>query len=216
MSLDDFIVGKNSEALFQLQNVQNPFIFIWSPKQVGKSHLLSALNAQLLKQKQTALFIPLKNYQSLHPSMLNNLENADIVCIDDIDAIAGVKEWEHDLFHFYNKIKAKGNRLIVSANENTVNIPFNLADLCSRLQWGLTYEIKELSDDDLLKALKNKALRSDFNLTNEVGTYLLNKFSRDISELLKLLDQLAYQSLSSQRKITVPFVKEFLNRNRSI
>ena len=212
LSLDDYIVGNNQEVVSQLLNQQCPFIFIWSAKQVGKTHLLSALNSLYLEQKKTALFVPLKNYQFLHPSMLNNLENADMVCIDDIDAIAGNKEWEHSLFHFYNNIKAKGNRLLVSAGQNAVNIKFDLADLSSRLQWGLTYEIKELSDDDLLKVLRNKSLKNHFKLSIEVSNYLLNQFSRDISQLLKLLDELSYQSLSEQRKITVPFVKKYLQQ----
>ncbi|MBF0264689.1 MAG: DnaA regulatory inactivator Hda [Gammaproteobacteria bacterium] len=211
VSLDDYIVGDNGEMMSELFNDHSLFLFIWSANKLGKTHLLTALNAQYLAQKKTALLVPLKNHQFLHPSMLTNLENADIVCIDDIDAIAGNKEWEHSLFHFYNKIKAKGNRLIVSACKNAVNIDFALADLRSRLQWGLTYEIKELNDDDLLMALKNKSLKNHFQLSHEVSSYLLNQFSRDLSKLLKLLDELAYQSLSKQRKITVPFVKEYLN-----
>ena len=48
-------------------------------------------------------------------------------------------------------------------------------------------------------------------LPDEAGNYLLRHHSRTLTDLLQTLDQLERASLAAQRKLTVPFVKDFLN-----
>jgi len=155
-------------------------------------------------------YVPLKQKKELHPDMLQNMEQNDLLCVDDVDAIAGDEKWEEALFHLYNQHKMSDNKLVLSANINAQHVQFSLPDLCSRLQWGVTYQLKALDDEGMICVLQKKAQQRAFDLSDEVAFFILNYVSRDMQQLLLLLDQLDVASLTSHRKITVHFVKKLL------
>ena len=45
---------------------------------------------------------------------LSGLETHEIVCLDDVDRIAGQRVWEEAIFHLYNRILDRGGLLLVS------------------------------------------------------------------------------------------------------
>jgi len=189
-----------------MQNV----VFIWGDTCSGKTHLLSALYHQYLADNKSAMFLPLSAKQDLSVEILENIESSDLICIDDIHSIAGDKIWEEALFSLYNQMKTAGNKLLISSHSNAENINFCLNDLKSRLQWGITYQIKSLTDAEKILLLQNRAEIKLFSLSDDVAQFLLNRVSRNLIDLIQLLDNLDYASLSQQRKLTIPFVKKFL------
>ena len=48
-------------------------------------------------------------------------------------------------------------------------------------------------------------------LSDEVMDFMLSRFSRDLSSLIQLLDQLDRYALQTQRAITIPLVKSMLD-----
>jgi DnaA family protein len=89
---------------------------------------------------------------------------------------------------------------------------FGLADLASRLGWGVTYSLKPLGEDDVLKALTSRAAARGLELPEETAQFLLRRFPRDLSSLFVLLDALDVASLVEQRRLTIPFVKSVLDQ----
>ena len=83
-------------------------------------------------------------------------------------------------------------------------------DLKSRLAWGLVYQLRPLSDADKALHLRAEAARRGLELADEVVWYLLNRLPRDLPRLNATLDQLDRYSLSRQRHITLPLVREAL------
>ena len=61
-----------------------------------------------------------------------------------------------------------------------------------------------------LVALENHARQRGFDLSREVGGYLLNHCSRDMIGLMRLIDHLDRGSLAAKRRITIPFIKTLL------
>jgi len=209
-SFDNFIAGENKQVIFSLQNNDEALIFLWGEHSSGKSHLLQALVNRYQAEGLNAIYLPLELDNGLAPELLEGLEMMDLVCLDDIHTIAGHREWEVALFHFFNKIRENKGRLILAASENAVNLNLQLADIKSRLSWGLTYQTKILSDNDKCKVLKLRAHQRGFAMNDRVAAYLLNHAGRDLSDLIQLLDRLDYASLAEQRKLTVPFIKNYL------
>lgn len=209
-TFDQFVFGPNSTLLSLLNDPLQQLIFIWGDTYSGKSHLLSALYQQYLENHQSAIYLPLSAKQEISIGMLENIEYSNLVCIDDIDSIAGDKEWEEALFYLYNQMKTLGNRLLISGQNNAQNINFLLKDLKSRLQWGVTFRLKSLEDRDKIKVLQNRAELQLFSLSDEVAQFLLNRVSRNLDDLIKLLDKLDYATLSEQRKLSIPFVKKII------
>ena len=207
---------KNNELLQQQLNhmltyKEDKLLYLWGPSGSGKSHLLQAC-CQDVNSTPTAIYLPLTLLKEWGPQTLEGLEEQTLICIDDINVIAQDHAWEEALFHLYNKIRdMEKNILIISANQSPTTIPLGLADLRSRLSWGLVIQLLELNDEDKINTLKLRALKRGFDLPESVGHFLLNRCSRNMHDLFRLLNRLDDASLAAQRKITIPFVKDTLN-----
>lgn len=194
-----------------LKGNKEKILYLWGLYGSGKSHLLQGC-CQAIYEPQSAIYLPLTLLKEWGPEALEGLEEQTLICIDDIEEIAGNKEWEEALFHLYNKIKDKENGLlIISGMHSPATTPIQLADLRSRLSWGLVIQLHELSDEEKISTLKLLALQRGFDLSNSVGQFLINRCSRNMHDLHQLLDLLDKASLQAQRKITIPFVKDILN-----
>jgi DnaA family protein len=212
---DSYFAGPNQQVLESLkalagQENRDGFLFIRGASGLGKSHLLQATCRAASRIGRSAFFLPCGECTRLGPEMLEGLENYRLVCVDDIESIAGKSDWESAFFHFFNRHREKSNNLVVSATLPPHRLPVQLRDLASRLCCGLTLELKEMGDADKLGALTFKAKQLGFSLPQEVGRFLLNRYPRDLPSLWKILETLDYATLSEQRKLTIPFLKNHL------
>jgi DnaA regulatory inactivator Hda len=210
-NFDSFYVGDNQLLFDSLQTLFDKegfnVFYIWSASAAGRTHLLHASS-----QNKLASYIPLKQHVLLVPEILQGLDNYDLVCLDDIDAIAGHRDWEEAIFDLFNRLSEKNvSKLLITACAPPKQIPFILPDLASRLMWGQVYQLKELSDDDKLKALQLRAKLSGFDLSTEVGVFLLKRVNRDMRTLLSLMEEFEVATLAQQRKLTIPFIKHILD-----
>ncbi len=217
-SFDQFLAGKNTEAVEKLNsliehNSGSENIFIWGAAGTGKSHLLQALCKSLSDHDQRSVFLPLSQHKKFTPQILEGLEELSVICLDDVDRIAGDEDWERAIFHLFNRAKEKDHLLIMAAQSAPQSIKFKLADLDSRMNWGLIYQLQELEDSEKLLVLQQKAQARSFELPDEVGNYLITRLPRDMHALCDFLDKLDLASLAAKRKLTVPFVKELLEQN---
>ena len=83
-------------------------------------------------------------------------------------------------------------------------------DLRSRLGWGHVYELHALSETERRGVLRAQADARGIFLSDEVISFVLSRFSRDLSSLMQLLNQLDGYALQTQRAITVPLLKAML------
>ncbi len=211
-SFDNFYVAsENAFALSCLQDLTNSpsknqiGLFIYGSDGSGCSHLLQA-SCQAVIDRPVAYF-PLKN-KKLHPEMLQGVESMHLVCIDDIDSIAGDTAWEEAIFHLYNRILLEDTRLVVASHKPVTEIQFTLNDLRSRIQGLLKVEIQTLSDDQKMEALNLRCNCRGFELPLEVARFMISHYQRDMGSLMDALDKLDQETLSEKRRLTIPFVKE--------
>lgn len=213
-TLANFYFANNELLLSALpkfiQRESEPYLYLWGYASVGRSHLLQACCHEANQQGLTTAYIPLADIQFLNPSIFDELEKVNLVCIDDVDGIAGQKNWEESLFHLFNRIIANNNRLLIAASTVPKELNITLRDLTSRLNSGLIFQIHELSDQDRLLALQFRAKLRGLELTDEVGQFLLHRVERNLAFLFHTLEKLDQASLAKQRKLTIPFVKQTL------
>lgn len=215
-----FYPGQNASLLTQLRNrvvgLGEPVLYMWGESGSGRSHLLHALCSEVDERGESVAYIPLHHYQGMSLDIFENMEKVSLVCIDNIDAIAGHKVWEKALFDFYNRWsdnknnRPQGASLVICASTLPKQIGIKLDDLVSRLEWGECYYLIPLNDEDKLGALQLRAQLKGMKLPVDVGRFLLNRLSREMTTLLKTLDKLDNASLVAKRKLTIPFVKEVL------
>ncbi len=213
-TFDNFYAGNNTNVLNCLQAFlkagSEHFIYICGATASGRTHLLQACCHATGEQAQTAVYLPLKEKNELSSAMLDGLEQVDLIAIDDVHCIAENSSWEEALFHCYNRAREQGKRLIVSGNVPPKQLSSMLADLQSRLSWGLVFQMQPLSDEQMVGALQMRASHRGMNIAKEVALYLMNHCRRDMNELIVVLDKLDRESLIHQRRITIPFVKRLI------
>ncbi len=177
---------------------------------VGRSHLLQAACLRFSQLGEQAVYLPLAEVAQYGPALLDNLEQCELVCLDDLEAVCGRRDWEEALFHLFNRLRDCGRRLLLSASSSPRELPVKLPDLKSRLTLALVFQLHGLSDEDKLRALQLRASRRGLQLSDEVGRFILTRGERSMSALFELLERLDQASLQAQRKLTIPFLKEIL------
>lgn len=214
---DLFLEGNNKEVLQCLKNVasgdEKKSVYIWGLKGTGKSHLLQATCMEADEINRSVAYIPLVNHSVYDPDILQDLHELDLICIDDIDLISGHDEWERSLLHLYNKVRDNNRSMLITGSASPQLIKIKLQDLKSRLAWDLIYHLDPLSDLEKTMVLQQRANARAFELPVEVADYLVNRVKRDLPNLIEILDQLDEQTMVKQKKLTIPFVKSFLEIN---
>ncbi|MDX1705702.1 DnaA regulatory inactivator Hda [Pseudidiomarina sp.] len=203
-----FVVGDNREIANILRQTRQPFVYLWGSAGVGKSHLLYALCAA---EQGTVIYLPMAELAAMQPEMLRGIEVYDLICIDDIDAVTDNEAWCFELFALFNRIHDAGRgQMIVTAAGSAVHIDVAVADLRSRLQWGVSFHLKPLSDTDKARALQRRARTLGLVLRDDTAQFMVQRLGRDLGELMQCLAQLDRASITEQRRLTTPFVKRIL------
>jgi len=214
-TLENFLCPTGAQPLLkaleqQLEEQGEPIIYLYGPADTGKSHLLQA--ACHLAETTPVIYLPLSDLAGYSPEeVLQGVESMALVCLDDVHAVMGNDAWELELFHFFNKAREQNCRLLVSAGCAPRELQLNLADLRSRLSWGIVYQLESLNDDERQSILCFRAARRGLQLSSEVSNYIIGRAPRALSQLLELLDTLDTASLVEQRSLSIPFVKKALN-----
>ena len=195
----------------QLMAGQEPFVYLWGSAGSGVTHLLQGACHQAMASGLSVQYLPLDELRDYPPAeLLEGMEQMSLVCIDNLQAVAGEAQWEHALFHLFNRIRDQGNRLLVGANASPMRLPVQLPDLQSRLNWGVTWQLPALGDAEKLELLRFCARRRGMEVSEGAASYLLSRAPRDMAQLMTALEQLDSASLEAQRKLTVPFIKATL------
>lgn len=219
-TFESFVVGPNGEIVEVLKKFNtgddNPVVYFWGKSGVGKTHLLQAVcQSQAFNEKPVAM-VPLESGEMCSPEMLDGLERMSLVCIDSLQTVSGNPEWENALFHFYNRACELSTPLVMCGDAPPGQLGLSLPDLQSRLGWGLVFQLKELSDEEKITAMRQRAQVRGIELSDEVGEFLLRRHSREMTALIALLDGLDKASLAHQRRLTIPFVKQYLDSMDSV
>ncbi|QEM81611.1 DnaA regulatory inactivator Hda [Halomonas binhaiensis] len=213
-TFSNFFPGANEplvgRLLHQFDADGEPFLYLWGPPGVGRSHLLQAACHQASARDLRTLFLPLEELGHFPPLMLEDVERLDLLAIDDLERVVGRKRWEEALFHAFNRLRDSGKRLVIAADRPPRQLDVQLADLASRLTWGVTFHMGLPGDEERLGALQLRASLRGMQLPDEVARYILHRGPRQLGDLLRCLDVLDSASLSAQRKLTIPFVKNAL------
>ncbi len=212
-----FYNSGNEQVLADITNFvadeQIKILYLWGNAGSGKTHLLHAIQNQELEKGGVVYYLPFSNVKNYPVEALEGLEAASLVCLDELEHIAGIKQWEEAVFHLLNRAWENGNRVVVAARGNMQEIGVTLADLQSRLTWGLNSKLNELDDEGKQECLKFRASLRGFDLNDDVCSFLLKRLPRDMQQLFSFLELIDRQTLVEKRKVTIPFVKSLFDKH---
>ena len=208
-TFENYFAGQNEQVIHNLQKQEEPYVFLFGENGTGKSHLLQAACHKTGIKGLPVVYLPLAE-AGLMPAMLDGLENMSLIALDDIQEVIGDDGWELALFNLYNRVREKGVNLLISSADPLASLNIKLADLKSRLTWGPIFKLTALSDQEKQLALQQRAKNRGLDLADDVVTYLLKHSPRDMNSLFVLFEKLDQASMIEKRKLTIPFIKDYL------
>jgi len=215
---ETFFAGGNLQIVERLRSLQTGArpvaVWLYGPRGVGKTHLLQAICAQAGAAGRSAAYIPLRD-QACEAEILSGCEVLDFTCVDDLEARAGDSAWEAGMFRLYTELEDRGGRLVVASAGPPTAAAMRLRDLHSRLAAGDILRLDALNDAEQLAALQLRAARLGVELPVETVQFLLRRLPRDMHSLCEVLDRLDEASLATQRRLTVPLVKDVMDRKET-
>ena len=228
-SLDNYLPSKDLALVSALQNLSeswqdlahtqssnplnNRWIYWWGPEGSGRSHLLDAMtNAAENAKIQSFSLDPREPISWVRvEEKMGSLAQSDtpsVITVDDVDALD--ERLMGALFRILNGVQASKNIHIFMVGKAA---PANLElreDLRTRLGWGLVFQTQLLDDGEKIQALEQAAKARGLVLSPDVLPWLLNRFYRDMPNLMALIDALDAYSLETKRAVTLPLVRELL------
>jgi DnaA-homolog protein len=213
-TLATFVAHDNAELVALLnamaQGQSELQVYLWGDSGVGKTHLLQAVCHAATAAQLRSVYIPLDIALSYGVSALEGLESFDIVCLDELQVLAGQANWELALFNLINELRSRRARLLLASRKPVIH-GWQLADVQSRLSWGPVYQLRNLSDAQKAEVLIQRAALRGLVLKNDVADYMLSRYPRNLAVLCDILQTLDRASLAEQRALTIPFVKQILS-----
>ena len=182
--------------------------WLWGAASTGKTHLLQAVCDAA---GDRAVYVPLSMFADAGPGILEGLASRELICIDDVDLVAGQTEWEMALFDLSNQIFDARAQLIVSAVSAPRECAIELADLQSRFARLPVFQLRALDEDERVSALQLRSKHRGLELPDDTARYLLKRSRRDMASLYELLDRLDREALRAKRRLTIPFVRDVLD-----
>ena len=185
-------------------------IGLWGGPASGKTHLLNA-SADFARRQGIALQI----YDGLQlrqcdAASFEGFDHCEVLAIDNLDALAGDPAWEACFYQVINRCRDGDYRFIFSLTTKPDQLQTRLDDFRSRLQWGLLLQLPRVGDDEIRLILRRRAGLLGIELSDEVVSYLMTHHARSLSEQIDILQHLDGISLSQQRRVTIPLVKQAL------
>ena len=211
-TLDNFFAGPNVAAVAHLRlwtasKSRSPVpSYLWGESGSGKTHLLHAVHHALKEQGAQVGWL---DAHTLNPPEFNDEWSA--VLMDDVHLYN--TEQQHTAFNwFVNALTPRTGlpRWVLAAGALP---PADLKlrdDLRSRLGWGHIDALQVLDEPERRAVLRQEADARGLFLSDEVMSYMLNRFSRDLGSLMQLLDNLDQYALQTQRALTIPLVRAML------
>ena len=135
--------------------------------------------------------------------------NPELVIADDVETLDAPAQQR--LFAAINAAREGGAPVLAAGSRPPGQLALR-EDLRTRLAWGLVYQLKPPSDAEKALHLRAQAARRGLRLSDEVLAYLLTRLPRDLASLNAVLESLDNYSLATRRPITLPLVREALER----
>lgn len=205
----EFIGHKN--VVNNLRNYADlpAFCYLWGAACSGKSHLLSAYNQNRLHNGDSGVLFSAAVLKETDLSELLQPQGS-FVAFDDLQLLAGHAVGERHLFNVFNLCRAQHISLMVASRIAPRHSDWQLPDLRSRLQSGLTLELSVLKGEQAMTLLKRQFEIQGIPSDESVFHYIASHHATDFASLNELLQKLSALSLRDKRKITVPYVKHVI------
>jgi chromosomal replication initiator protein len=223
-----FIVGSNNQLAHAASlavskksgSVYNP-LFIYGGVGLGKTHLMQAVGAEVLKKDPNAkvLYVTSERFtnefvQALGQGRADQFKslyrNVDVLLVDDIQFLAGREGTQEEFFHTFNALHQNNRQVVMTSDRLPKEIPAIEERLVSRFEWGMIADIQAPDLETRLAILKTKVKEKNYTVDPEILNYIAETIQSNIRELEGALNRLMVYCQLNNTRPTIDQVKSIL------
>jgi len=227
-SFDQLVIGPNNhvavaackEVLKAPGEQYNP-LFIFGPTGVGKTHLMQAVANEMLEKNPSfkVKYISAERFTNDMVTAISEdrvveirrtYSQLDLLIVDDVQYLTESKIAQEELFHIFNNMHQEGRQAILAADRPPTQLNNLSTGIKSRLEWGLSTDIKVPDEPTRLEILRKKQTSQGLGIPDEMLALVAQSLKSNVRELEGFLKRMhAYVTLSHQ-EISLDLVQAVL------
>ena len=227
-TFDAFIVGSHNQLAHAASvavskkpgSVYNP-LFIYGGVGLGKTHLMQAVGAEMLKRNPEAkvVYTTSEKFMNDFVSALSqgrmehfktSYRTVDILLIDDIQFLAGKEGIQEEFFHTFNALHQNNKQVVMTSDRLPKEIPAIEERLVSRFEWGMVADIQAPDMETRLAILNTKVKEKNYTVEPEILTYIAQNVQSNVRELEGALNRLMVYCQLNNTKPDINQIKSVL------
>ncbi len=234
----NFIVGSSNKfahaaALAVATNPSRSYnpLFIYGGSGLGKTHLLYAINEEIIMSNKDAKIIYVKGEEFTNDLIQaikeettsqfhDKYRNLDVLLMDDVQFIGGKESTQEEFFHTFNTLYQEGKQIVLTSDRPPKEIKTLEDRLRTRFEWGLLADIQPPDFETRIAIIRRKAELLDIHIPDEVSEYIANRLKTNIRQLEGAVKKLkAYKQLAGSNPsvlIAQNAIRDILNDNQPI
>jgi chromosomal replication initiator protein len=226
---DHFVVGPSNRlphaacrgVCGQPGSLYNP-LFIHGPSGLGKTHLLQATCAELLRSDpgREVVYVSCETFvndliRAIETGSLLAFRDAarrvDVLVIDDVQFLANRESSQEELFHTFNTLYQARKQIILSADSSPAQIPTLEDRLVSRFNWGLVAQIDPPNRETRQAILQKKARLRGCEIPDDVLDLIAERVEANIRLLEGALTKLITEAQVNGKPLTAETARQILD-----
>ena len=232
-TFDTFVVGSNNRfaqasAIAVSENpgeIYNP-LFIYGGVGLGKTHLMHAIGHYIIDQNPgtNVLYVTSEQFtnevidairkRNNSPDIINKFRdkyrNIDVLLIDDIQFIIGKDSTQEEFFHTFNTLYEQKKQIVITSDKPPKDMDVLEERFRSRFSQGLLADIQFPDFETRMAILQKKIEAFNFNINNEVLSYIANNVTSNIRELEGAVKKVVAFANLEKKNIDIDLAKEAL------
>ncbi len=217
-TFDTFIVGSSNqlayaacEAVAKKQNGQYNPLFIYGPSGLGKTHLLSAIQHEILSKNPNVnvAYISSETFTNDLISAIGSksteafhkkYRQVDVLLMDDVQFISGKESTQEEFFHTFNQLYQVKKQIVLTSDRPPREIKTLEDRLKNRFESGVIVDISPPDYETRIAILRRKAELLNMVIPDDVAQFIAERVKSNIRQLEGVVKKIhAYEQFAGEK-----------------
>ena len=200
-TFESFVIGSSnnvaaSAAISTSENpghIYNP-LFLYGNSGLGKTHLMCAIGNRIksVNPESKILYITTETFTNEFvdcikshkmDSFRKKYRTVDVLLVDDVQFLVNREGTQEEFFHTFNDLYGMNKQIVLTSDTKPSDLITLEERLRTRFSQGLQIDISVPDYETRLAILRKKAEDNNYNINDEILSYIANRIKSNVREL---------------------------------